>query len=56
MILGADKQNGQLVFLMKWKGTNHIWDIVDIVPAKLANVLWPQVVIKFYEERMFWYD
>ena len=49
-ILGASKQNGQMLFLFKWLNT----DDVDFVPAKIANVKYPQHVINFYEKRLNW--
>ncbi|CAL8139210.1 unnamed protein product [Orchesella dallaii] len=50
-ILGVLKQNGELCFLMKWKGSN----MLDVVPAREANLKAPQEVIKFYEGRIKWH-
>lgn len=47
-ILGATDASGELMFLFKWQET----DEVNLIPASIANLKWPQIVIQFYEARL----
>ncbi|XP_018308683.1 uncharacterized protein [Mycetomoellerius zeteki] len=49
-ILGSADDNGKLMYLIQWKGT----DAVDMVSASEANAKYPQIVIRFYEDRITW--
>ncbi|GFY61437.1 chromobox protein homolog 1 [Trichonephila inaurata madagascariensis] len=50
-IVGATEKDGEILFLMRWKECEE----PDLVPEKIANVRWPQIVIQFYKERILWY-
>lgn len=52
VILGVTNAIGPLVFLMKWKGI----DEANLIEAAVANKLYPQTVIEYYEKRFMWVD
>jgi hypothetical protein len=47
-IFGSKYSNGELIFAMKWMNSKK----ADLVKAKIANKNCPDLVIKFYEERI----
>ncbi|VDD88370.1 unnamed protein product [Enterobius vermicularis] len=49
-IIGGTLSHGQIMLLIKWKGK----EAASLVPSKIANEKCPQMVIKFYEERIQW--
>ncbi|UJR33540.1 hypothetical protein I4U23_020982 [Adineta vaga] len=50
-LMGAtDIYDGELMFLVKWKGINK----PELVPSRIVNKQSPQLVIKFYEDRLTW--
>lgn len=51
-IIGATKSNEQIMFLIKWKNI----DDAELIPVKEANMIWPETVIEFYENRLTWLD
>jgi len=51
-IIGAIHTNGREEFLMKWKGT----DEVDALSVQETKKRYPQIVIRFFEERMAWHS
>lgn len=42
--------DGQITFLMKWRRQR----VATLVPAKVANLICPQLVIKYYEGLTTW--
>lgn len=49
-IIGATDTSGELMFLMKWEGT----DEADLVRSKEARSKCPQLIIEFYEKHLTW--
>lgn len=51
MLMGAtDIYDNELMFLVKWEGVGK----PELVPSRIVNKQSPQLVIKFYEDRLTW--
>ncbi|XP_073703129.1 chromobox protein homolog 3-like isoform X2 [Garra rufa] len=50
-IIGCTDQQGELMFLIKWKNT----DEVALQSAREASKRWPEMVIRFYEDKLTWH-
>ncbi|RWS06388.1 chromobox protein 1-like protein [Dinothrombium tinctorium] len=37
---------------MKWRNKSE----ADVIPSRIANVRWPHLVIRYYEQRIRWID
>ncbi len=51
-VLGATRETGELLFLVKWKES----DESDLVAAEEVKKKIPQLVIEFYQDRIRWHD
>lgn len=51
-IIGATSQDGQVMYLIKWKNMNK----ADLISSKIAKIACPQIVLAFLEERLKWDD
>ena len=49
-ITGATFETGKIFFSVKWKDS----EVTDIVSSKDANLMIPQLVIQFYQDRVDW--
>lgn len=50
-IIGCTDQQGELMFLVKWKNT----DDVALLSAGETSKRWPEMVIRFYEDKLTWH-
>lgn len=51
-IICMNVQHGESFFLMKWKSIDD--EDIALVPTKVANEMYTQVVINFYEKALQW--
>lgn len=49
-VIGVIDKEGDHDFLIKWEGVENI----QIIPREVAKQIWPEVVIKYYEENLVW--
>ncbi|KAE9543919.1 hypothetical protein AGLY_001897 [Aphis glycines] len=50
VIGAAEDSSGKVNFLLKWQGIEEF----DLIVVKEANLMCPQLILKFYEERLTW--
>ena len=53
-IIGITDQDKENKFLIQWKSVNIEKADVDLVPVEYASYNWPDLVIKFYEDKLEW--
>lgn len=47
-VIGITEINDEILFLIKWENIEQ----PELIRRDIAKVMWPQEIIKFYEERL----
>lgn len=51
-VIGTTIYKGQFLYLIKWKNLEE----TDLISSKVASVIFPQTIIKFYLDKIDWLD